>query len=32
MDMFEFKYNLSGLPYEILFNRIKLDDQMLEIS
>lgn len=30
--MFEFKYNLSALPAEVRFNRIKLARQMLEIS
>jgi len=30
--VFNFKYDLSGLPCEILFDRIKLENQMLEIS
>ena len=29
--VFNFKYDLSGLPCEILFNRIKFENQMLEI-
>ena len=28
----KFKYDLSGLPYEIQFNRVEFKDQMLEIS
>ena len=32
MDIFKFKHSLAGPPYDILFNRIKLEDQMLEVS
>lgn len=32
LEVFDFKYDLSGLPYDIRFNRVKLKDQMLEIS
>lgn len=31
-SLFKFKYDMSGLPCEIRFNRVKLDAQMLEIS
>jgi len=31
-DFFKFKYDMSGLPCEVRFNRIKLENQMLEIS
>ncbi len=30
--LFKFKYDMSGLPCEIRFNRIKIENQMLEIS
>ena len=32
LDVLKFKYDLSALPCELRFNRIKLKDQMLEIS
>ena len=32
LDMFTFRYDLSVLPYDVRFNRVKLKDQMLEIS
>ena len=32
LDMFKIKYDLSGLPYDIRFNRIKVAGEMLEIS
>jgi len=30
--LFRFKYDLSALPFDVRFNRIKLKDQMLEVS
>jgi len=32
LDMLNIKYDLSGLPYDIRFNRIKVAGEMLEIS
>ena len=32
LDLFKFKYDLSGLPCDIRFNNVRLKNQMLEIS